>query len=322
MSTHHLDLVRKLVGTQSARKRALDEAIERALAERAAQRSLKSGGTLRRLGRLAEAELKSRAETVLDTVRRVGALRPTPIAPFVRSAQELAETMLLAAYAQVWAAVTAPTVVKQLQREVPNAVQAIEWELSTVRNEEVERVRAEIGMIGEEARVDGGERHTPGERRQKLVAVVAVDIAGYSTMAERDEVKAVSDAVRVRALVEHIAQPLGGRMFGSAGDGFMLEFSSCARAIEAAFELSTKCLPKVRVGVHAGDVEFRPDGDLLGHTVNVAERVRALASPGTAFVSVDARRMTRTSLRMVSRGVHRLAKMEETMELFELTQPD
>ena len=49
--------------------------------------------------------------------------------------------------------------------------------------------------------------------------------------------------------------------------------------MEAASELAEKCEPKVRVGVHLGDVMVQPNGDLLGHGVNVAARLMAQANP-------------------------------------------
>jgi class 3 adenylate cyclase len=44
--------------------------------------------------------------------------------------------------------------------------------------------------------------------------------------------------------------------------------------------LADKCEPKVRVGVHLGDVVVQPNGDLLGHGVNVAARLMARTDPG------------------------------------------
>jgi adenylate cyclase len=61
-----------------------------------------------------------------------------------------------------------------------------------------------------------------------------------------------------------IAEPLGGRLFNTAGDGFMLEFGSSLAVVEAAFALAERCEPKVRIGVHLGDVVVQPNGDLLG----------------------------------------------------------
>ncbi|HEY2388914.1 MAG TPA: hypothetical protein VGK30_18310 [Candidatus Binatia bacterium] len=109
-------------------------------------------------------------------------------------------------------------------------------------------------------------------------------------------------------------------MFNTAGDGFMLEFVSSLAAVEAAIELAAQCEPKVRVGVHLGDVVVQPNGDLLGHGVNVAARLMARSSAGAALVSADVYRTIRGPLaeRLRSRGRMKLDKMAETIEAFAL----
>jgi TolB-like protein len=100
----------------------------------------------------------------------------------------------------------------------------------------------------------------------------------------------------------------------------MLEFGSSLAAVEAALVLAERCEPKVRIGVHLGDVEVQPNGDLLGHGVNVAARLMARSDPGSALVSADVRRTIRGPLadRLVSRGRLQLDKMTETIEGFVL----
>src|SRR5204863_1805815 len=102
--------------------------------------------------------------------------------------------------------------------------------------------------------------------------------------------------------------------------GFMLEFGSSLAAVEAALTFADTCEPKVRVGVHLGDVVVQPNGDLLGHGVNVAARLMARSDPGSVLVSADVRRTIRGPLadRLVSRGNLRLDKMTESIEAFAL----
>lgn len=155
---------------------------------------------------------------------------------------------------------------------------------------------------------------------RKLATIVALDVAGYSARTEADEAKTTSEVAALHKVIEAIAGRYGGRVFNTAGDGFMLEFGSSLAAVEAAFELADKCEPKVRVGVHVGDVVVQPNGDLLGHGVNVAARLMARSEPGSALVSADVRRMIRgpTAERLVSRGALQLDKMTETIEGFAL----
>ena len=157
-------------------------------------------------------------------------------------------------------------------------------------------------------------------QHRKLTTIVALDVAGYSARTEADEARSTAEVAALRTLVEAIATPHGGRLFNAAGDGFMLEFGSSVAAVEAAVALAERCEPRVRIGVHLGDVVVQPDGDLLGHGVNVAARLMARSDPGSVLVSVDVRRTIRGALadRLVSRGLVQLDKMAERIEAFAL----
>jgi len=82
---------------------------------------------------------------------------------------------------------------------------------------------------------------------RKLATIVALDVAGYSARTEADEARTTAEVAALRKVIEGIAARHGGRVFDTAGDGFMLEFGSSLAAVEAAFELAATCEPKVRV---------------------------------------------------------------------------
>ncbi len=153
---------------------------------------------------------------------------------------------------------------------------------------------------------------------RKLATIVALDVAGYSARTETDEAKTVAQISLLRPVIESIAKAHGGRVFNTAGDGFMLEFASSLSGVNAALELADECRPRVRVGVHVGEVSVQPNGDLLGHGVNVAARLMAKAEPGSAIISADVCRLIRGPLaeRFASRGTVQLDKMAETIEIF------
>lgn len=160
--------------------------------------------------------------------------------------------------------------------------------------------------------------------KRRLATIVAVDVAGYSARTEIDEAKTAAEVAALRAIVDAIAQAHDGRIFNTAGDGFMLEFGSSMAAIEAAGDLVAQCEPKVRVGVHLGDVAVQRNGDLLGHGVNVAARLMALAEPGAMLVSADVYRTIHGPLAqsLRSQGTRKLPKMAETVEVFALIQDE
>jgi adenylate cyclase len=158
----------------------------------------------------------------------------------------------------------------------------------------------------------------PGPR--KLAAIMSIDMVGYSALSEFDEATALARVGLLRDVLEGAALAHGGRIFNTAGDGFMLEFCSAAGALGAAELLWQGGVERatVRVGVHVGDVMATPTGDLLGHSVNVAARLQQLAQPGAVLVSMDVRRAVRGALaqRLHPAGSAHLDKMAETIEIF------
>lgn len=154
-------------------------------------------------------------------------------------------------------------------------------------------------------------------RSPRLAVVLALDVVGYSAQTKADETGTTEEIVKMHGQVREISSAFGGRVFNTAGDGFMLEFGSAARAVEGAIELAKSCALEVRIGIHLGDVMVRGNGDLLGHTVNVASRLMAHAKPRTALVSVDVRRAIHgdaESLFKNKASTFQLDKMNETMQ--------
>ena len=102
---------------------------------------------------------------------------------------------------------------------------------------------------------------TQNSEIRRLATIVALDVASYSARTEADEAKTTAEVTALRGVIEGVASARGGRIFNTAGDGFMLEFGSSLTAVKSAFELAEKCEPKVRVGVHLGDVMVQQNGD-------------------------------------------------------------
>ncbi len=161
------------------------------------------------------------------------------------------------------------------------------------------------------------------ERAIRLVSIVAIDIVGFSTMSERDQRNAARKVENLRTRIVQVAGANGGRLFNTAGDGFMLEFSSAGSALNAIQQILDKRgkgEPPIRVGAHVGDVVVTATDDLLGHGVNVAARLQELAEPGTALVSAEFRSMARTSptAAFQSRGQKPLENIDQRVQTFEI----
>ncbi|MGD9980644.1 MAG: adenylate/guanylate cyclase domain-containing protein, partial [Hyphomonadaceae bacterium] len=158
---------------------------------------------------------------------------------------------------------------------------------------------------------------------RKLATILALDIVGYSRATERDDSAAAAAVHKTRALLSEVSAARAGRIFSSAGDGFMLEFPTATAGLEAAFAITEACKQfdpplKVRIGLHSGEVLVEADGDLLGHAVNIAARLQQRASPGEIVLSEDVRRSARGALtsNLVSLGDVKLDKMSETLDIY------
>jgi len=162
--------------------------------------------------------------------------------------------------------------------------------------------------------------------QRKLATIMAVDVAGYSRAMEVDDGAAAEAVGDLRRAIEDIIAPFGGRIFNTAGDGFMIEFPAASSGAQAALKLLSESkagirpLPKIRIGLHLGEVIVGENGDLLGHGVNVAARLQALAAPGEAMVSQAVQSQLRKSAEvpLTPRGSVQLAKMSERVEVFAL----
>jgi Tol biopolymer transport system component/class 3 adenylate cyclase len=153
---------------------------------------------------------------------------------------------------------------------------------------------------------------------RRLTTILAIDVVGYSAAAERDQVRAIGRINALRARIAALAEEHGGRIFNTAGDGFMLEFPLASGAVRAAIALLNQTtspeseLPPVRAGAHLGEVMVEGQ-DLMGHGVNVAARLAAQAEPN-GLVIADA---VKTQLRgevdapFTPLGLVKLSKMRE-----------
>lgn len=155
----------------------------------------------------------------------------------------------------------------------------------------------------------------------KITTIVAVDVDGFSAMAEADEAGAIAAVARLGERCAKIASEHGGRIFNTSGDAVMMEYSSAFGAVHAALDLAAVSDPPIRVAVHTGEVSPMPTGDLLGHGVSIAGRLQRHSRPGVIVVSDDTRKALRGPLvdKLTPKGSIKLEKMDESIAIYELT---
>ncbi len=131
--------------------------------------------------------------------------------------------------------------------------------------------------------------------KRKIAAIMAADVAGYSRLVAEDEEETLRRLAAYRAVFDDFVTRGSGRIFITAGDAVLGEFSSAVEAVRCAIDVQeslrtrnmaypTSRQMNFRIGITIGDVVER-DGDLLGDGVNIAARLEGLAEPGGICVS-------------------------------------
>jgi class 3 adenylate cyclase len=131
--------------------------------------------------------------------------------------------------------------------------------------------------------------------KRKIAAIFAADIAGYSRLVAEDEEETLRRLASYRAVMDDFIARAGGRIFNTAGDAVLAEFSSAVEAVRCAIDIQESLRTRnlayppsrqmsFRIGITIGDVVER-DGDLLGDGVNIAARLEGLAPVGGICIS-------------------------------------
>ncbi len=141
---------------------------------------------------------------------------------------------------------------------------------------------------------------TDSELKQRLAAILAADVAGYSRLMAADERATVAALDAARAVFRTQIESNQGRVIDMAGDSVLAVFETATGAVSAALavqqNLSTASSTvtedrrmRFRIGVHLGDVIEKGDGTVYGDGVNIAARLEWLAEPGGITVSESIR---------------------------------
>jgi len=131
---------------------------------------------------------------------------------------------------------------------------------------------------------------------QRLAAILAADIAGYTRLMELDEAGTVAAWRRARAeVIDPTIEQHHGRIVKLTGDGFLAEFSTVESAVRAALDMQQllaamfENMPSnrriaFRMGVNIDDV-WVDSQDVYGAGVNIAARLEGLAIPGGVCIT-------------------------------------
>ena len=133
------------------------------------------------------------------------------------------------------------------------------------------------------------------EIERKIAVIFATDVVGYSKSIESNEEKTIKSLRACKKILEDLFKEHDGRIFNTAGDSVLAEFSSAVSAVICATEFqklikerneseTTDLKMEFRIGINMGDVVVEGD-NLYGDGVNIAARIEALAQPNGVCIS-------------------------------------
>lgn len=169
------------------------------------------------------------------------------------------------------------------------------------------------------------------EIKQRLAAILAADVAGYTRLMAENESATIAALNDSRAVFRTHTESNSGRVVDMAGDSVLAVFSSAIGAIKAAVDaqeelaVRNKEVPEdhrmwFRVGVNLGDIREASDGTVYGDGVNVAARLESLAEPGGVMISEFAYQQVRRNADMTfaDAGLHEVKNVADPVRSYRL----
>ena len=171
--------------------------------------------------------------------------------------------------------------------------------------------------------------------RQRLAAILAADVAGYSRLMAADERATLEALDTARAVFRTHVESNGGRVIDMAGDSVLAVFDLATRAVCASLAIQRELdaaadhLPeerrmRFRIGVHLGEIIEKSDGTVYGDGVNIAARLEGLAEPGgiSASESVRAAVRGKVGVRFDDQGEQAVKNIPEPVRVFRIRPAD
>ena len=120
---------------------------------------------------------------------------------------------------------------------------------------------------------------------RKLATILAADCVSFSHHMENNEEITLINLKSCRDLIDSTIESHGGRIFHTAGDSVVAEFSSSVECVHAAIEMQeilTQRNEKIpsddqlewRIGIHLDDVIIEGN-NIYGTGVNIAARIES-----------------------------------------------
>jgi adenylate cyclase len=163
---------------------------------------------------------------------------------------------------------------------------------------------------------------------RRLVTILAADAVGYSKYMARDEGAAYQALSQCRTVFDQKIEEYDGRIFGSAGDSIIAEFTSSVNAVQCAIDIQRRLADDqskrdpaarlmFRMGINFGDVIVEGD-NLLGDGVNIAARLETLSPANGICIAANIREHISGKVKddFGYAGRHRLKNIDNPIEVW------
>ena len=165
-------------------------------------------------------------------------------------------------------------------------------------------------------------------QKRKLATILAMDVVNYSKKMAVDDEGTLKQLAVCKKIIEKTIASAEGRIFNTAGDAFMIEFSSPVQAVNSAIKIQkeihnlNKKLTKdqileFRIGINMGDVLIQED-NLFGDGVNIAARLEAIAPPGRICISGSVFSLVSNNIKekIYSKGSQKLKNINKPVDAY------
>jgi len=165
-------------------------------------------------------------------------------------------------------------------------------------------------------------------KKRKLSSILAMDVVSYSSKMADDDEGTLKLLEERKVIIEKHINDHGGRIFNTAGDAFMIDFSSPVDAVKAAIKIQKEIFQlneglgkekqlEFRVGINTGDVIIEGD-NLFGDGVNVAARLEAIAPPSRICISEQVYSMISENIdaELFDRGLQKLKNIKKPIKVY------
>lgn len=123
-----------------------------------------------------------------------------------------------------------------------------------------------------------------------LMAVVFLDLTGYTRLMAKSESKALGFLAELESLIRAEVPLFNGQLVKFGAEGIFAAFSTGVSAVSFSLRIQERIAARnakkakadklrVRIGIHLGDV-MREKNQLVGDAVNIATQIKPMAEPG------------------------------------------